>query len=489
LLIRVNKGAADRKGCWLTFGIYGDGEDNSEYDSKGIAWSVMTAGPGSSSPVIVGDKIFITCEDGCLQAINKRDGKKVWTRTLTYYDFATQEERNKTPSAFTELDPIAAKLRELDKTGIPAVAARAECENKLMKGMLKVDAEKYNWAAGWGCEAGFTAGNPVTDGKYVYVLYGTGITACFDLEGKLIWSRLLKHVSIEHGYTTSPLLIDGKLVIYTDDFNVLDAKTGKSLITKPHFVPNGGKFTNWYQHFHAGGVTLTAGKEKVLYYMNGEFVRLSDGKTLNLDKQKLNRLKPINWTEGAANRISTPLVENNICYKLTHNTGTVAAFTVPAISGSDINPDIKKEIVFNTDKFAYYYESFYDAAQLLHEGLLYCLNTFGTLTVLDVEKGTVLYQKQLDLEIHMPYSSAGTLKGGASAAPTLAGKYIYIFGNQGACLVLEPGRVYKQIAKLKIENVGVTWPGHQDTFMTNPIFEGERIYYRSEGALWCIGRK
>ncbi|MEI7905257.1 MAG: hypothetical protein WCI43_07585, partial [Candidatus Firestonebacteria bacterium] len=64
LLIRVNKGAADRKGCWLTFGIYGDGEDNSEYDSKGIAWSVMTAGPGSSSPVIVGDKIFITCEDG-----------------------------------------------------------------------------------------------------------------------------------------------------------------------------------------------------------------------------------------------------------------------------------------------------------------------------------------------------------------------------------------------------------------------------------------
>jgi hypothetical protein len=105
-------------------------------------------------------------------------------------------------------------------------------------------------------------------------------------------------------------------------------------------------------------------------------------------------------------------------------------------------------------------------------------------------KGEVVYQKQLDLEIYMPYVGAGELKGGATSSPTLAGKYIYFWGNQGTCLVIEPGRTFKQVARNRLENFDPTWwPAHQEATTTEPIFEGDRMYYRAEHTLFCIGPK
>ena len=37
----------------------------------------------------------------------------------------------------------------------------------------------------------------------------------------------------------SPLLVDGKLVVYLGTFNVLDAATGKTLVERPHWLPPG----------------------------------------------------------------------------------------------------------------------------------------------------------------------------------------------------------------------------------------------------------
>jgi hypothetical protein len=291
---------------------------------------------------------------------------------------------------------------------------------------------------------------------------------------------------VEHGYTTSPLLVDGKLVIYFDNFTVLDAKAGEVVLERPHFIS--GKTTwNWNAHFHGTGCILPAGSEKVLYFLNGEFVRLSDGKTLSLDHSILKTLKPENYTEIYANRIATPVVDTGMACKIIHNTGGVVSFKLPALEGDKVEPEILQAVPFNTDRFPYYYENFYTASPLLHDGLLYCVNSFGTLTVPDMTKGEVLYQRQLDLEILMPYNGVGALKGGASSSPTLAGKHIYIWGNQGTCLVLEPGRVFKQVARNRLENVIADWRPHQEATMTDPVFEGERMYYRGEHTVYCVG--
>ena len=491
LLVLNAKTLSFRRSWWVAGSLYGD--KNAEYETRGIVWSTPMPAPGSSAPVIMGDRLFVTTETGSVLCINKADGKLLWMHSLTYYDFVTKAQRDAHPDQFAELDPLATQLNQIDQIDIempwklPPLEKdwRGSVEGNIFKTIGKVSRD---WRSPLHeCEVGLTAHAPITDGKYVYAVFGSGICVCYDRDGNCRWMRLLNHQRVEHGYTTSPLLVDGKLIVYFNDFTILDAATGQTILERPHFLAPGTEL-NWYTNFHAAGIVVPAGDAKVLYFLNGEFVRLSDGKTLALDEKKLAVLKPMNYTQIDANRVAAPVVEAGVVYKLQTAKGGVVMFRLPPLQGDTVDPEILREIPFDTPAFPYYYENFHCAAPLLHEGLLYCLNDFGTLTVLDVGRGEVVYQRQLDLEVFMPYSGVLLLKGGAQACPTLAGKYIYLFGNQGTTLILQPGRTFKQVAKLRLENVAGVRAPHQEATMTNPVFEGQRMYYHAEATLYCIGK-
>jgi outer membrane protein assembly factor BamB len=59
--------------------------------------------------------------------------------------------------------------------------------------------------------------SPVTDGKHVWIVTGTGIVAAFDMEGKQVWKKDLQQdygpFGHNWGYASSPLLYDGSLII------------------------------------------------------------------------------------------------------------------------------------------------------------------------------------------------------------------------------------------------------------------------------------
>jgi len=204
---------------------------------------------GASSPVILGDRLFFTAETGSVVCVSKSDGKILWVRSLTYHDFATAEDRKASPESFAELDPLAEKVKQHDQSDCvmpwksPALEKdlRGVIERQINKGMARVSKDTFNNPATWGCEAGYTACTPVTDGQRVYALFGSGIVACYDPDGNCQWKRLLKHATVEHGYTTSPLLMNGKLVIYFDNFTVLDPRTGEVTLERPHFTTSKSK--------------------------------------------------------------------------------------------------------------------------------------------------------------------------------------------------------------------------------------------------------
>jgi len=83
--------------------------------------------------------------------------------------------------------------------------------------------------------------SPVTDGKSVYVLTGTGILKGFDYDGKELWTRDIQKeygaFGLNWGYASSPLLWDNALFVQvlhgmrTKDASYIlriDAKTGKT---------------------------------------------------------------------------------------------------------------------------------------------------------------------------------------------------------------------------------------------------------------------
>src|SRR5262249_9649817 len=81
---------------------------------------------------------------------------------------------------------------------------------------------------------------PVTDGERVYAYFGMTGVFCYDFSGKLVWKAELGSYRMALGYGTgsSPVLDDGRLFVQCDNEEksflvALDAKTGKELWRTP----------------------------------------------------------------------------------------------------------------------------------------------------------------------------------------------------------------------------------------------------------------
>ena len=58
----------------------------------------------------------------------------------------------------------------------------------------------------------------------------------------------------------------------------------------------------------------------------------------------------------------------------------------------------------------------------------------------------------------------------------LAGGKLFVSGDQGRTLVIEPGREYRELASNTLEQ-----------FRSSPVFDGGRIYIRGLNHFFCIG--
>ena len=146
-----------------------------------VIWRFALPGPAPSTPVIWGERIFLTSESGgnsLLMAI-RTDGKKLWQRVIG------QNNRD------------------------------------IRQG-----------------ESNATAPSPVTDGKHVWAFLGTGELVCFSLDGELVWETNLENRYGEFntywGFATSPLLDGDRLYLQLLHENAqlvlaLDKSTGNEI--------------------------------------------------------------------------------------------------------------------------------------------------------------------------------------------------------------------------------------------------------------------
>jgi len=214
LLIKVYK--KKRSHQWF-FDAQFFGTDKNDYEeSKNILWTCPlpvqgdsdVQGGGVSSPIIVGDKVFVTWERESLCCLDKDTGRILWLRTSTYADLATQDEKNAHAEIFKEVAPLWSELREMNARNTSSV----KVEMKILALMKKVDRNKYRGPSRFG-DPGYAAATPTSDGQNVYVLFGSGIVVCYDLNGNRKWIKVIELENGEHGNCTSPLLIDDMLVI------------------------------------------------------------------------------------------------------------------------------------------------------------------------------------------------------------------------------------------------------------------------------------
>ena len=272
-----------------------------------------------------------------------------------------------------------------------------------------------------------------------------------------------------HGYSVSPLLVEGKLLVFMDQVLCFDAATGK-LLWERKFEPRSAN------RIHGSFAPAKIGRETVVVAANGYVLRLSDGEVLFTDRRM-----------AMQQEIPTPVVVGNTYYKMTVYPSTLFKVGLPKKIAAPLKGVDVKALKIDTSTYPSYYNYWHLSSPIIHDGLAYTLSNTGVLTVVDTQKMQIVYQKYLDLnQFQNHHEGAGR---GIGASPALAGGNLYVVGTTGVTLVLKPGRTYRQLAKNRIENTLYRkWGIRNERFVACPVFDGDRIFLRGEMNLYCIGK-
>src|SRR5204862_5576147 len=114
---------------------------------ENVAWSVDLPGPGASSPMVVGDRVYLTCYTGYGVEPAVGDQKNLRRHLLAV------DRRTGKPLFSQEFEP-------------------------------KLPEHAYQ---GEGSYHGYAASTPITDGQRLYIFFGKSGVYCFDLDGHQQW--------------------------------------------------------------------------------------------------------------------------------------------------------------------------------------------------------------------------------------------------------------------------------------------------------------
>jgi RNA polymerase sigma factor (sigma-70 family) len=455
------------------------------YETKGIVWAtpLPNAGKGASSPVIVGDRIFLTTDPADITCLDKKTGRILWIRSNHAFEALSDEQRKAEPAYDEKLMPLAPQLAKADAETLEELNAQAptalasayrapagaqarkrDLEKQISTETLAI-VKKPDWQY-WGPGAsiyGFAAMTPVSDGTHIYAFFANGVTCCYDFAGNRIWMTNGKFNGAEHGNFASPLLCGNQLVVWANELRSYDTATGKLLWTVPCQPRN----------TYGSPFLLQAGGEYVVGSQNGTFARLRDG-------------KPIWGGASFDDAIPTPIVEGDMIYAHGGYKAEVGfkAYKIPAsMNGDKLQADftVKTDWAIELGEKEKDFNQSYTASPLCVDGLVYRMTESGGLIVNDASNGETVYRKVLPMKSRTEYWSWG----GASASPALAGKCIYLIDNQGTTVVIKPGRTYQEVAVNTLEES--TDAKNRTQNLSTPVFEGTRMYYRSPCFLYCIG--
>ena len=141
--------------------------------TENIAWKISLAGLGASSPIVWGDKVFVTSQTG---SVPVQQGMKPQL-ARDDQDLASKEApiggRNmKSAPAGDEVSLIVEAFSRSDGSRLWKYSVAATGEFPQLN-------EKHNLATP----------TPVTDGKTIYALFGNGQLVALGMDGKPVWTR------------------------------------------------------------------------------------------------------------------------------------------------------------------------------------------------------------------------------------------------------------------------------------------------------------
>lgn len=463
---------------------------NQDKDGKteNILWKTEMPNSSASSVIVVGDKLFTASRNYDLVCLDKNTGKILWVKTSSHYDAATPEDRKKKADKWQELDKLA-KERDALNDKLPKCAPgkafkigeeKMKIEKKMEKLMFQINPKKNKLLKI--VDGGYNNGTPASDGKHVYTWDTRGTMTCYDLQGNRKWIQHHPQKLAEHGAHFSPVIIGDIVIGGIHSYVGFDKNNGKLLWESEPYINKSNKgWSGSVSPFELSGKKFFVRPDGMIY----------DPKTGKKVTEKAIQVY---------NSVATPVVSENYVAFITSahpnqwDKRGITYYQLPKEIKEGFKPEAKTppfpewDIKILGGKPAD--SRTFGASPLIHNGIVYFIDSMGYFYAEDLKTGKRLYRQKLDFgkaplyHGHRPYGC------GTFSSPSLAGGNIYVFANNGVCKVIEPGAKFKELASNPIvSEFTYKWKLRQEGFISNPFFEKDKIYYRAQKYLYCIAPK
>lgn len=418
--------------------------------TENVEWVADVPGAGWSSPVVWGNRVFLTA--------------------------ATSDKPMKQPSL--GVDYSNEYLAELRKQGLSAAEINKklyerdrempdELEISLMLYCYDLETGKKVWerqmykghpAGGRHAKNSFASETPTTDGERVYVyLTDYGLFA-YDLAGKEVWATPLKaHATTrDWGTGASATLYKDRLFVLNDNEEqsfvaAFDSRTGKELWRTPRSVQPARK-SGWSTPFVWENNLRT------------ELITLGPGVAISygLDGKELWR---VNRQGGYA--IQSPFAWKDLLFITSGAGGDThrPVLAVRAGGAGDITPPGDE----TTSEHVVWYDGraggTYLPTPVIYKDALYVLNNRGIFARHDPRTGARVYQARV-----APGASAFT------ASPWAYNGLVFLLSEEGDTYVIEAADEYRLVRVNALD----------DFSMATPAIVGDRLLIRTQHHLYSI---
>jgi outer membrane protein assembly factor BamB len=395
-------------------------------ESKNIKWKTPITGRGNSSPIVWGNRIFLTSDV---------EGEVVPGAKAVEHKMGGQ--------VFLHPDSVGADRKHTFKViCLDRATGKVLWEQTAYEGTVYDDRHR---------KSSYASPTPATDGTYVYAWFGAegdGLY-CYDFNGKLIWKTAVGKVArVGMGPGTSPVLFENLVILQCDEnegeksfIAAIDKKTGKEVWRVPRKV-QASWATPLIVRTPQRAELVTSGNEQIISY---------DPQT----GKELWRAKG-----HSSNAIPTPVAGHGLVF-------VVAGF--PQKRALAIKLDASGELT-ETPNIVWTYDKglAYVPSPILYGDYLYLMTDRGIITCLEAKTGKVVYEGG-----RIPIPATFT------ASPVAFDGKVLLTSEDGETYVIKAGPKHEVLAT---NAVG-------EPVYASPAISDGMIFIRSEKHLFCIGAK
>jgi outer membrane protein assembly factor BamB len=391
---------------------------------ENVAWKTPVAGVAVSSPIVWGDRVFVST------AIGSDPSQGI--RTGLYGDVEPVNDSSKHTWHLLAIDKKSGKVLwdKIAFEGVPKTKRHPKSSQ--------------------------ASATPVTDGRHVIVSFGSQGLYAYDLNGKLLWQKDLGVLNAgwffdpdyEWGFGSSPIIYKNMVIVQCDIqrnsfIAAFDTDTGREI-------------------WRTGREEIPSWSTPTIFEANGKAELVTQATTFTRGYDPMTGKELWKYSGNSEIAIPTPIVGPGVVVITNGYRGVQPIFAIKSGATGDItlqNNATKSDFVSWSTKRG----GPYIPTPLIYGEQLYVLLNNGVLAAYKVATGEQVYQKRL-----------GGTGGSFSASPVAADGKIYCSSEDGDVYVVKAGPAYEELARNPMGEILMATPAISDGLI---IFRGLKHVY------------